>query len=113
MSAPITPRDVLADGTDGGEFQERYVRKGSIRAAIENIKKLEKLPVDSPDRQVYIDGLRELAPALDALELLEHFAPRNPEVAQIIEAPADPERKFLSWTAGTAHDRNCHRQSQS
>jgi hypothetical protein len=50
MPEPITPRDVLEDGTDGGEFQDRYVRKGSIRAAIENIKKLEELPAGSPDQ---------------------------------------------------------------
>ncbi|WP_328610684.1 hypothetical protein OG943_16690 [Amycolatopsis sp. NBC_00345] len=86
MSQPITPRDVIEDGADGGEFQDRYVRKGSIRAAIENIKKLEELPAGSPDRQAYIDGLRELAPALSALELLDHFTPRNPEVARIIES---------------------------
>jgi hypothetical protein len=56
MSEPVGPVGVLADGTDGGEFQDRSVRKGSVRAAIENIK-----------------------------NLVNHFTPRNPEVARIIE----------------------------
>ncbi|MEU9337298.1 hypothetical protein AB0D49_29755 [Streptomyces sp. NPDC048290] len=81
----VTPTDVLADGLDGGEYAGTYVRKGSIRAAIENIKAMEGLAPEDPARRRYEDALRALRPSLIALELFDHFTPLDPAVAAIFE----------------------------
>lgn len=84
MPEAITPEAVLPDGVDGGEFGGQYVRKGTIRAAIENIKALQGLTPDDPSYQAHADTLRDLVPALAAVELFDHFTPRDPKIAALL-----------------------------
>ena len=84
MSKPVSPEDVLADGLEGAEFNDRYVRKGTIRAAIENIKTLNSLTPGTAEYQAHAEALRELTPSLEALELLDHFEPRDPVIAELL-----------------------------
>lgn len=83
MAEAITPDAVLPDGVDGTEFGGRYVRKGTVRAAIENIKAMAGLPPESPSYQAHANALRDLTPDLEALELFAHFTPRDPHIAAI------------------------------
>lgn len=83
MVQAITPESVLPDGMDGSDFGGRHVRKGTVRAAIENIKALRELNPDDPAYRTHADALRDLAPALEAVELFDHFTPRDPDIAAL------------------------------
>lgn len=81
---PVTPTDVIADGIDGGEFRGTPVRKGTIKAVIDNINALDGLSPDGEEYRALVAQIRELKPALVALGLLDVFEPRDPAIAKIL-----------------------------
>jgi hypothetical protein len=83
-SGPVTPRDVLPDGHDTVEIGGTTVRKGSIRAFIENVKLLETLTPGTAEYQAVSDQLRELKAPLQALDVFEVLRPRNETVARLL-----------------------------
>lgn len=83
---PITPTDVLADGVDGGIMNNTAVRKGTIKAMIDNIKALESVSPGSEDHDAIVAQIRELRPSLEALGLFTVFELRDPAVASLFES---------------------------
>ena len=83
-TTPIRPDDVLADGVEATTFDGIDVRKGTVAAFVANARKLEQLEPGDAGRDPIVGQLRELAPALRAVGLLEVFAPRSPDVAAIL-----------------------------
>lgn len=81
---PTTAADVLPDGAEGGEFQGKFIRKGSIAAFIANAKALAGLEPGTPDYEVIADAIRDLKPALEALALFDVVEVRDPAVAAIL-----------------------------
>ncbi|WP_326617526.1 hypothetical protein OG863_09050 [Streptomyces decoyicus] len=82
--APLTPQDVLADGQEQAEFNGVLVRKGSIAAFIGNAKALENLAPGTSEYEAVAQQIRDLKPALDALELFDVVEIRNPDVAALL-----------------------------
>jgi hypothetical protein len=80
---PVTPMDVLADGVDTGEFRGTEVRKGTVKAAIENAKALRGMTPGSAEYEATVGQLRELKPALIALGVFDVFEVKDPAVAAI------------------------------
>ena len=83
-TTPIRPEDVLADGVEATTFDGLDVRKGTVAAFVANAKKLALLGPDDVGRQPLERQLRDLAPALRAVGLLEVFAPRSADIAAIL-----------------------------
>ena len=83
-TTPIRPEDVLADGVEATTFGGLDVRKGTVAAFVANAKKLALLGPDDVGRQPLERQLRDLAPALRAVGLLEVFAPRSADIAAIL-----------------------------
>jgi hypothetical protein len=81
---PVTPQDVLADGAESAEFQGLEVRKGSIKATIDNVKALEGLAPGSAAYEAVADQLRALKPALVAVGLFDVFDVKNSAAAAIL-----------------------------
>lgn len=84
---PIRPEDVLPGGADDASFGGVTARKGTVAAFVANAKLLDDLPVGSPEREAVLAQLRELAPALRAVGVLDVFTPRSPEVAALVAEP--------------------------
>ena len=82
----IPPVDVLADGLDGGVMNGIQVRKGTIKAVIDNIKALESLSPESDEYKAIVDQIRELRPSIEALGLFTVFEPRDPAIAKLFAA---------------------------
>lgn len=76
----VNPNDILADGNDTGEFHGLTVRKGTIKAAIENAKILESTKASRQEKQAAKEMLKQLAPHIVALELNQHVVWKNPEI---------------------------------
>ncbi|MFC9239223.1 hypothetical protein ACFTZK_22660 [Streptomyces decoyicus] len=82
--APLTPQDVLADGQERAVFNGVLVRKGSIAAFIGNAKALENLEPGTSEHEAVAQQIRDLKPALDALELFDVVEIKNPDVAALL-----------------------------
>ncbi|MFJ5802033.1 hypothetical protein [Streptomyces decoyicus] len=82
--AALTPQDVLADGQEHAEFNGVLVRKGSIAAFIGNAKALENLEPGTSEHEAVAQQIRDLKPALDALELFDVVEIKNPDVAALL-----------------------------
>ncbi len=87
MPSPIRPEDVLADGADSTGFGGITARKGTIAAFVANAKILDELAEESPDREAVLAQLRELAPALRAVGVLDVFVPRSPVIVALLAEP--------------------------
>jgi hypothetical protein len=85
MANPIRPEDVLPDGVESRSFAGTAVRKGSVAAFVANAALLGQLAEGSAEYRVVADQLRALAPALEAVGVLEVFAPRSERIARILE----------------------------
>ncbi|MFW5418756.1 hypothetical protein J0910_19260 [Nocardiopsis sp. CNT-189] len=82
---PVGPEDVLPDGAEGGEFGGMRVRKGTVKAAIDNARALESLEPGGAEHRAALARLREAVPALRALGLFEVFRFRDPDLADLLE----------------------------
>ncbi|WP_028926703.1 hypothetical protein [Pseudonocardia acaciae] len=83
-SPGVRPEDVLPDEANTVTIDDLTVRKGSVAAFVANVKLLETLPPDSPDRPAIEARMRALTPALRAVGVLDVFAPRSASVAAIL-----------------------------
>ncbi|GAA1101923.1 hypothetical protein [Nocardiopsis composta] len=81
----VAPEDVLPDGVEGADFGGVRVRKGTVKAAIDNIRALDGLEPGGAEHRAAVAGLREAMPALRALGLFEVFRFRDPAVAELLE----------------------------
>ena len=83
-TTPIRPEDVLADGVEATTLHGLDVRKGTVAAFVANAKKLAQLGPDDFRREPLERQLRDLAPALRAVGLLDVFAPRSADITAIL-----------------------------
>jgi hypothetical protein len=81
---PLTPADMLGDGLDGGMKDGIFVRKGSIASFIRNSQLIETLEPGTPDYEAVAEQIREIKPALDALEVFTVFDAKVPAVREIL-----------------------------
>jgi len=82
----VRPEDVLPDDTDFVTFHGVRVRKGTIKAAMDNMEILKS--GDPADHAAALAMIRELARGLVALGVHRHFICRNPEAEAILEQAA-------------------------
>jgi len=81
----VTPQDVIPDGDDAAEFQGVQVRKGTVKAVIENANALKGMTPGTPEYEATVAQLHELRPALVALGVFDVLKVKDPVIAAIIE----------------------------
>lgn len=81
----VRPQDVLADGVESVTIDDVQVRKGTVAAFVANAKLLDRLDPAAPGYAEVLGVLRELAPKVRAVGLLDVFAPRSPVVAELLD----------------------------
>jgi hypothetical protein len=81
---PVRPEDLLPAGVDSGVINGTEVRKGSVAAFVANAKRLETVDPAADEYAALVSQLRALKPALQAVGLLDVFAPRSARVAEIL-----------------------------
>ena len=91
VPAALRPEDMLEDEQDVRIINGVQVRKGTLGAFIVNARRLDAYAVGSAERGEILDHLREFAPAVRAVGLLEVFEPRS-EVLREIFAELGPVR---------------------
>lgn len=89
MIKPVRPEDVLPDGVDKTLFEGVSVRKGTVKAFLENIEIFENPNIDENEKQAALAVMKDLAPALIALRLNQHVTFKNTEIEKIIKEAAD------------------------
>ncbi|MFE1774272.1 hypothetical protein [Streptomyces sp. NPDC059008] len=80
----VRPEDVLPEGVDSTAINGLTVRKGSVAAFVANALRLDDLTEGTPEHAAVVTQLRELAPALRTIGLLDVFRPRSPVVERIL-----------------------------
>ncbi|ANZ14242.1 hypothetical protein SNOUR_04610 [Streptomyces noursei ATCC 11455] len=80
----VRPEDVLPEGVDSTAINGLTVRKGSVAAFVANALRLDDLTEGTPEYAALVMQMRELAPALRAIGVLDVFRPRSPAVERII-----------------------------
>jgi len=85
FSKGITPTDVIADGKDTDIYQGYTVRKGTIKAVIENVSILESSTSTSEDRQDALNIIKNLSINVAALGLTNKVTWKNTEVEKIMQ----------------------------
>ncbi|MEU5304160.1 hypothetical protein ACH4YO_14460 [Streptomyces noursei] len=80
----VRPEDVLPEGIDSTAINGLTVRKGSVAAFVANALRLDDLSEGTPEYAALVTQMRELAPALRAIGVLDVFRPRSPAVERII-----------------------------
>ncbi|MEU5438328.1 hypothetical protein AB0G73_33940 [Streptomyces sp. NPDC020719] len=84
----VRPEDVLPEGIDSTAINGLTVRKGSVAAFVANALRLEDLTEGTPEHTAVVTQMRELAPALRTIGLLDVFEPRSPAVERILAEAA-------------------------
>lgn len=74
----LCPQDVLRDDQDETILGGVEVRKGTVAAFVANAKLLQSVSPTDPDYEMIRQQLRELAPAVRAVGLLEIFRRGRP-----------------------------------
>lgn len=82
--AAVRPEDLLPVGADTTAINGRTVRKGSVAAFVANAIRLDDLTEGAPEYEALITQMRELAPVLRTIGLLDVFEPRSPKVGRIL-----------------------------
>jgi len=82
----VTPQDILPDNLDSKDINGVNVRKGSIAAVLANIDILESSTTSSSEKQLALNTIKELAPAMVALGLAHKVTWKNSQVEAIIQA---------------------------
>ncbi|HEY9102792.1 hypothetical protein [Chitinimonas sp.] len=77
---------ILPDQQNTVELAGITVRKGSVGAFLANARLLASDGATPAQRAEALADLQSLVPALAALGLFEHFALRDPALAQVVEA---------------------------
>lgn len=81
----IKPEDILPKDIDAIEINNMVVRKGTVAAALANAKILASNTPSQIEKTKALKLIKELAPALVAMETHRHFTWNNPEIQKIIE----------------------------
>lgn len=81
----IKPEDILPDDVNAVEINGLMARKGTVAAALANAKVLASGDKTEEEKNKAKEMIRELAPALIALELHQHVTWKNPEIQKIID----------------------------
>lgn len=84
----VRPEDVLPEGIDSTAINGLTVRKGSVAAFVANALRLGDLTEGTPEYAALVAQMRELAPALRTIGLLDVFRPRSPAVERILAEAA-------------------------
>jgi|GEM_PF-1443954 len=85
---PVRPDDIINDSQNYAYFKGVKVRKGTIAAAIQNAKVLTCETASLSEKAEARKIIKELAPALVALDVYDQLVWKNKEVQQIIETTA-------------------------
>ncbi|GAB7030329.1 hypothetical protein AB0G35_33330 [Streptomyces sp. NPDC021749] len=80
----MRPEDVLPAGVDSTAINGLTVRKGSVAAFVANALQLDDLTEGTPEYEALVTQMRELAPVLRTIGLLDVFEPRSPVVRRIL-----------------------------
>lgn len=80
----VRPEDVLPEGIDSTGINGLTVRKGSVAAFVANALRLDELTEGTPEYAALVAQMRELAPVLRAIGLIDVFRPRSPAVEWIL-----------------------------
>jgi hypothetical protein len=86
MPNPVRPEDALPDSESFKIVRGIRVRKGTIFAAMENMRILQT--GTEAEKAAAMDVIRELAPGLVALGVHDNFQCRNQEVESLLTAVA-------------------------
>ncbi|TJZ54564.1 hypothetical protein FCH28_15830 [Streptomyces piniterrae] len=84
----VRPEDVLPEGIDSTAINGLTVRKGSVAAFVANALRLDDLTEGTPEHADVVTQMRELAPVLRTIGLLDVFLPRSPAVERILAEAA-------------------------
>ena len=84
MARPIRPEDFLPDDQSVAEVNGSPIRKGTAAAFFSNLRTLQSLPAESPDRVALLQALRSAVPALRDLGLFDLFEFRSPQLADLL-----------------------------
>lgn len=90
MTQPIRPETILPDGESFALVNGTPVRKGTAAAFFANLKMLQSLSAEAPNREVLITELRAAVTTMRDLGLFDLFTFRSPGLAEILgvaEAP--------------------------
>lgn len=79
----IKPTDVLKDSENTAFFNGNLVRKGTIKAAIENAKIMNSESASNSEKQQARQMFEELIPDMIALELHIHVVWKDPEIQEM------------------------------
>ncbi|OZE81007.1 hypothetical protein CH305_11605 [Rhodococcus sp. 15-649-2-2] len=85
-SHSVRPEDVLPDGAERASFDGLEIRKGTVAAFVANARALDDAEPGTEAHRELLATLEDLAPQLAAIGLFEVFEPRNPQIAQLVEA---------------------------
>ncbi len=80
----VSPEAILADEMNYKKFGHQFVRKGTVRATIENIMILESHKTNLKEKEAAINMIKKLSPDLIALQLHDYFSCRNALVEEIL-----------------------------
>jgi len=81
---PIRPEDILPEGESTALVNGIPVRKGTAAAFFANLKTLQSLPPESPQRGPLVQALRAGAATMSDLGLFDLFTFRSPELAGLL-----------------------------
>ncbi len=82
----VRPEDILPDEENRAIFGGVNVWKGTIAAFLANITILEDAASTSEDKKAALGMLKELAPAVIAINLHKHVVFKNTQVEKILKA---------------------------
>ncbi|MGF0311290.1 MULTISPECIES: hypothetical protein [Nocardiaceae] len=85
-SHSVRPEDVLPDGAESASFDGLEIRKGTVAAFVANARALDDAEPGTEAHRELLATLEDLAPQLAAIGLFAVFEPRNPQIAQLVEA---------------------------
>ncbi|OZD87871.1 hypothetical protein CH260_26145 [Rhodococcus sp. 05-2256-B2] len=81
----VRPEDILPDGAGRASFDGLPIRKGTVAAFVANARALRDVEPGTEAHGELIATLKELAPQLAAIGVLEVFEPRDPQIAHLVD----------------------------
>lgn len=84
ISAPIRPEDILPEEVNQMNVNGVIVRKGTVAAFLANIDRLEDPQLSLAERELVLNTMKELAPAIIAAGLHKHVVFKNPLAEEIL-----------------------------
>jgi hypothetical protein len=84
----IKPEDILPDDTNIAIIEGIRVRKGTVAAALANLKILDSPTASQKDKDAAIQIIRELAPALVVLGFKKYLTFNDSAIQQIVDEAA-------------------------